>query len=220
MIIAIDGPAGAGKGTLGRNLAKRLSFAYLDTGLLYRSVAWLAFRHHVPLDDVHGLVQLTLGLRSWGQEIHLNELKSPFIAEAASQIARYAELRESLNTYMRQFAKDPGDSFKGAILDGRDIGTAVCPQAELKFFITASVEERAKRRFQELQSMGVASSFEKVLEDVKARDERDQSRSQAPLRPADDSIIIDTTTLSLEEVLEQVLNHILRIFPDSVDSSS
>lgn len=218
MIIAIDGPAGSGKGTVSQSLAKRLRFAYLDTGLLYRALAWTALHKGAAMDDITQLSELAKILDM--DSIPVADLRAPLIAETASRIAAYGVVREALTEYMRAFAYHPAQGYKGVILDGRDIGTVVCPEAPLKFFITASLEERAKRRFQELQLKGFQCSLEEVLHDVQHRDERDQSRSKDPLRPALDSVIIDTTTLSLEDVLQQVLNHILKMFPDSIDSSS
>lgn len=208
MIIAIDGPAGAGKGTLGKMLASQYHYAFLDTGLLYRAVAQKALENQVAFHDI-------LKISEIANEIFLGDLdekalKTPEISQGASQVATLKEVRAILLSQQRNFAAERGQQ-GGAILDGRDIGTHVLPHADLKFFITASLEERALRRYKELQSTSSSAlSLKEVYEDVRQRDERDTQRAENALRPADDAIIVDTTTLSIDKAF-----HVLCHFVDS-----
>lgn len=192
MIIAVDGPAASGKGTLARKIASRYGLVYLDTGLLYRAVARDILARGEDLADPHACERAARTLdRSTLED---PDLRTPGIGEAASIVARHQQVRMSLLEYQRQIAADP----RGAILDGRDIGTVVCPQADVKLFITASPEERARRRHAELAEAGTEQAYEDVLADVRKRDERDRSRERSPLIPAQDAHLLDTTDLGIE----------------------
>lgn len=181
-IIAIDGPAASGKGTIGRALAADLGFHHLDTGLLYRATG---VKGGDPVAAARGLVAADLAR---------DDLRSAEAGQAASRVAAIPEVRAALIDFQRRFAmREPG-----AVLDGRDIGTVICPEAEVKLFVTASPEVRAERRFLELTAAGHEVTRAGVLADVKARDERDSSRSAAPLRPAEDAVVLDTSELDIE----------------------
>lgn len=193
--VAIDGPAAAGKGTISKAVAAKLGFAHLDTGLLYRAVGMKTLDGMDPIDAARGLVP---------QDLQRDGLRGADAAQAASKVAVIAEVRAALVDFQREFARRPG----GAVLDGRDIGTVICPDAEVKLFVTASAEVRAQRRFLEHSSAGQGGSFEDVLADVKARDERDMNRATAPLKPASDAVVLDTSTLSIEEAVTMALREI------------
>ena len=199
MIIAVDGPSAAGKGTVARAIAKRLGYHFLDTGSLYRMVGLAMLRAGKSGDDDASATAFAKGLdpASVGHE----ELRSENVAAMASKVAAMPAVRQALLDYQRQFAKRQ----PGAVLDGRDIGTVVCPNADLKLFVTASTEVRAKRRYDELKDLGQKVEYQSVLEDVMARDKRDANRTTAPTRPADDAILIDTSDLTREEVLDAVM---------------
>jgi len=183
--VAIDGPAAAGKGTLSRGLAARFGFAHLDTGLLYRAVAMMGG------DPVAAARALT------PEDLARPDLRSLAAGEAASRIAALPEVRAALTEFQRRFARQPG----GAVLDGRDIGTVICPDAEVKLFVTASPEVRAQRRWRELDG----ENYEAVLEQVRARDARDQGRATAPLLPAEDAVLVDTSDLTPEAALAKAV---------------
>ncbi len=204
MIIAIDGPSGVGKGTLAKLLAKELKLSYLDTGLLYRSLGLLMIKKDLDLNDEEKAVILskTIDIDMFGE----NELRSDIAAKSASIVSKYKRVREELLNYQRDFSKKILNGKKGVVLDGRDIGTVICPNADFKFFITASVKARAKRRFKELQNRGINSIYEDVLCDLQERDKRDTSRNVCPLKPAIDAQVIDTSELSAKEVLEYVMS--------------
>lgn len=198
LVIAIDGPAASGKGTLSRRLAAKLGMPFLDTGSIYRAVGLrLVYENKNPeykQDAIEAAKKITM-----------NDLSNPRnrqekVGNAASIISSYPEVREILLDFQRDFAKNPA----GAVLDGRDIGTVVCPHADIKIFITASLETRAQRRYRELNGEGIEVSYESVFEDLKERDERDSKRKAAPLVPAKDAHIIDTTNMSAEEVFVKV----------------
>jgi cytidylate kinase len=199
MIIAVDGPSAAGKGTLARGLAKALGFHFLDTGSLYRAVGLMMLRHHKPLEDAVSAAEFaaSLDLSSFSD----GDLRNEEVAHAASRISVFPKVRAALLQFQRDFARKA----PGAVLDGRDIGTVVCPDADLKFFVTAATDVRARRRFDELRGQGLAKTYEAVLDDVMARDERDATRSTAPTTMADDAIMIDTSELTAEEVLKAVI---------------
>ncbi|CUH89518.1 Cytidylate kinase [Phaeobacter sp. CECT 5382] len=190
--IAIDGPAAAGKGTISKAVAEALDLAHLDTGLLYRAVGAKTLEGTPAIEAARTLT---------AEDLERGDLRGPEAAQAASKVAVIAEVRAALVDFQRAFARRAG----GAVLDGRDIGTVICPQAEVKLFVTASPEVRAKRRFLELSAKGLAETLEEVLADVKARDERDMNRAEAPLKPAEDAVIIDSSTLSIEEAVTQAL---------------
>ncbi len=190
--IAIDGPAAAGKGTISKAVAAHFGFAHLDTGLLYRAVGAQVLQGADPIAAARGV-----------DPKHLEDetLRTHVVAQAASQVAVNAEVRDALTAFQRSFARRDG----GAVLDGRDIGTVICPTAEVKLFVTASAECRAERRFKELTSKGDDITFEQVLVDVVARDKRDSERATAPLIAATDAFEIDTSDLSIEQAIATAL---------------
>lgn len=199
MIIAVDGPSAAGKGTVARAIAERLGYHFLDTGSLYRMVGLAMLKAGKSGDDEASAAAFAKALDP--ASVKEEELRNQNVADMASQVAAIPAVRQALLDYQRQFAQRK----PGAVLDGRDIGTVVCPAADLKFFVTAATEVRARRRFEELKALGQKAGYESVLEEVMARDERDASRAAAPTRPADDAILIDTSDLTREEVLAAVM---------------
>ncbi len=203
VVVAIDGPAAAGKGTLARGLAARLGLAYLDTGSLYRAVgAKLLAEGGDPADaETAAAVARALVPADLGRP----DLRSEAVGTAASQVAANPRVRAALLAFQRDFAASPPDGKAGAVLDGRDIGTVVCPDAPAKLFVDASVEIRARRRMEELQQGGGDAIYAAVLADLKERDARDRNRADAPLKPADDAELLDTTDLGIEEALERAL---------------
>jgi len=190
--IAIDGPAAAGKGTISKAVAAALGYAHLDTGLLYRAVGAKTLMGIAPMQAA---VELT------SEDLQADGLRSANAAQAASKVAVIPEVRAALLDFQRAFAGRQG----GAVLDGRDIGTVICPDAEVKLFVTASPEVRAKRRWLELQQTDPAANFDAVLADVKERDHRDMHRADAPLRPAEDAVVIDTSDLDIDEAVQAAL---------------
>jgi cytidylate kinase len=189
VIIAIDGPAASGKGTLAKRIAMHLGLAHLDSGLLYRGVASRLIEDGTPLDDEDAAAQAASALDL--KTLDETKLRAAGMGEAASRVAAYPAVRAALVELQRAFARQPG----GAVIDGRDIGTVICPDARVKLFITASTEERARRRWRELVLGGSPLDFDDVLGDIRRRDERDAKRSISPLRQAADAIFIDTTNL-------------------------
>jgi cytidylate kinase len=200
MIIAIDGPAASGKGTLGKRLAEHFGFAHLDTGLLYRAVARVLLDRDVPLEDREAAAQVAQTL----DVSYLDDarLRGAPMGEAASVVSAYQPVRDALLAFQRQF----GTHEPGAVLDGRDIGTVVCPGAEVKLFITAAPEERARRRHLELLNRGEQAEYEAILADIRRRDERDMNRSTAPLKPAADALTLDTTHLDADAAFRAALD--------------
>jgi len=204
MIIAIDGPAASGKGTLGKRLAEHFGFAHLDTGLLYRAVARVLLDREIPLTDRDAAAAVAREL----DVTHLDDerLRGAQMGEAASVISAYQPVRDALLAFQRQFAEQE----PGAVLDGRDIGTVVCPHADVKLFITASAEERARRRHREVLSRGETAAYEAILNDIRRRDERDMTRSSAPLKAAEDALTLDTTHLDADQAFEAALELVKR----------
>lgn len=200
MIIAVDGPSAAGKGTLARGLARTLGYHFLDTGALYRMVGHAMLAQGRSLDDAPAAAALAAALNPAG--VDDAALRTEAVAAAASRISAYPAVRQNLLQFQRDFARKA----PGAVLDGRDIGTVVCPDADLKFFVTAATPIRARRRFDEMQAQGHSVDYDTVLADVMTRDERDATRQQAPTAMADDAILIDTSELTAEEVLAAVLD--------------
>ena len=198
MIIAIDGPAASGKGTIARQIASVYGLHHLDTGLLYRAVAKPMLDAGYSPDDAERATEIATRLDP--TKFEENALKLQPITEAASVVAAIPQVREALINYQREFATRP----PGAVLDGRDIGTVVCPGADVKLFITASTEARANRRVKELREQGTPAIYENVLQDLNERDARDSGRRVAPLKAAHDAHIIDTTTLDADVVFERV----------------
>ena len=191
-IIAIDGPAASGKGTLARKLASHYGFSYLDTGLTYRAVADELLKRRLPLND-EDIALKTASLIDFGSldRAHLSEHE---IGEAASKVAVMGRLRKTLVDMQKAFAEQS----KGAVLDGRDIGTVVCPDADVKLYIIATPEVRAERRYKEMMEKGEKVDYNAILADLKRRDERDMKRAESPLKPAKDAHLLDTTKLSIE----------------------
>jgi len=189
LIIAIDGPAASGKGTLAKRLADHYGLPHLDTGLLYRAVALTLIDAGLSLDDSAAASEAARGLDV--DRLDDPRLRERAMGEAASRISAVPEVRAALLAWQRRFAADP----QGAVLDGRDIGTVVCPYASVKLYITASSEERARRRHLELAGRGEAATLGAILADIEARDARDASRAAAPLRMAEDAVQLDTTEL-------------------------
>jgi cytidylate kinase len=215
-VIAIDGPSGSGKGTIARLLAGRLGWNLLDSGALYRLVAYSALHAAVRLDDVQALAWVASGLEAEfvldpnhpdGVRVMLDDedvtedIRSEAVGEAASNVAAYPRVREALVDLQRRFLKLPG-----LVADGRDMGTVVFPFAALKIFLTATVEERAQRRHKQLKDKGMSVSLARLLKGMEARDQRDETRAASPLRPAEDAVVIDSTALTIEQVLERVLD--------------
>jgi len=206
MIIAVDGPAASGKGTLARRLAQHFGFAHLDTGLLYRVTALNVLEAKTnPADPVAAeAAAKTLTPADLADP----RLKEERVAEAASQVAAISGVRAALLAFQRNFARNPPSPAKGAVLDGRDIGTVVCPEAAVKLFVTASPEARAARRFKELQADGDAAIYERVLQDMKQRDARDRQRQAAPLARAADAFALNTTALDADAAFRAALDFI------------
>ncbi len=204
MIIAIDGPAASGKGTLAKRVAAHFGYACLDTGLLYRAVARDLRAAEQPLDDVAAAEWAARSLDP--ASLDDASLRHPGVGEAASVVAKIPEVRAALLAVQRDFAaQEPG-----AVLDGRDIGTVVCPDADVKLFIKAQVEIRARRRYEELKKRGEPVTYERVLETIKARDARDSGRADAPLAIAPDALLLDTTNLDIEAAFDAAVGLIKR----------
>jgi cytidylate kinase len=213
-VIAVDGPGGVGKGTLSRRLAAHLDFHLLDSGALYRLVALGAEEQHVPLDDEERLAGLAAQLdvefrpradedvaRSvLGGRVVGEELRSERCGDNASRIAAYPRVRVALLARQRAFRRPPG-----LVADGRDMGSLVFPDAELKIFLTASLEERAQRRYKQLIAKGIGVNLAPLLGEISARDKRDRERSIAPMKPASDAVVIDTTALGIDDVFGHVM---------------
>ena len=186
--IAIDGPAAAGKGTIGRALSRHFGFAHLDTGLLYRATG------RRTLDGIDA-VEAARGLRA--EDLDTDGLRTAEVSQAASRVAAIPEVRQALLDFQRAFARRAG----GAVLDGRDIGTVICPEAEVKLFVTACDAERARRRHKEMREAGHAVTLDEVMEDLRQRDARDSARAEAPLRPAEDALMLDTSEMTIDEAV-------------------
>ena len=208
LVIAIDGPAAAGKGTLARRLADHYGLAYLDSGSLYRGTALTLLRSGQSSPDEATAVAAAKSLRP--ELLGDPELRAEATGALASKIAAMPAVRAALLTWQRGFAAAPPGGKKGAVLDGRDIGTVVLPGAMVKFWIVASDEARAERRHKELQAKGEAAIYARVLEDMRERDARDTARTTAPMKPAADAEIIDTSALDADQVFQRARDHIDR----------
>ncbi|MCC9621378.1 (d)CMP kinase [Thalassospira sp. MA62] len=206
MIIAIDGPAASGKGTLARRVADAMDYAYLDTGLLYRATAAKVLADKADPADEETAVAAARDLQA--DDLNGDALRAEEIGTAASKVAAIPKVREVLLDFQRHLAANPPGGKRGAVLDGRDIGTVVCPDAPIKFYLTASVEERANRRFKQLQDKNPAAIYERVLKELEERDARDSARDVAPLKMAKDAIHIDTDRLNANAVFDAVMAHI------------
>ena len=209
--IAIDGPAGAGKSTIAKAVAKTLGFVYIDTGAMYRAIGLAAHRRGIDTTDAAAVsaildeVEITISHDARGQRVYLNkedvseEIRLPEISVAASHVAVIPAVRLKLVELQRKLAQQTD-----VIMDGRDIGTYVLPDAQLKIFLTADLAERARRRYAELTEKGVATTLEAVTEDMAFRDKNDSGRDFAPLKPAQDSVLVDSTAMTLDETVEKI----------------
>jgi CMP/dCMP kinase len=204
MIVTIDGPAASGKGTLARRLAAHFGLPHLDTGLLYRAVGEKVLAAGRPLDDVQAAVAAARTVAI--DQLDRDRLMRVGLGEAASRVAAMPEVRAALLELQRTFAGRPG----GAVLDGRDTGTVVCPDADAKLFVIATVEARAARRHKELKERGESVRYDEVLADIRRRDERDAARAIAPLKPAPDAALLDTTALDIEAAFQEALKIVRR----------
>lgn len=215
VIITVDGPSGAGKGTLCYALAQKLGFDFLDSGAIYRITALAATKKAIPLDDENALAEIgqNLDVQFIPQDGEVNvilngenvgdQIRTAEAGQNASKVAAFPKVRQALLQRQRDFASE-----KGLIADGRDMGTVVFPEAQIKLFLDASAEERAKRRVKQLQSKGFNANFDEILAEIKERDFRDRNRAVAPLVPAADALLLDSTNLSIDEVIQQALEYI------------
>ncbi|SIQ11197.1 cytidylate kinase [Aeromonas sp. RU39B] len=221
-VMTIDGPSGAGKGTLCQVLAERLGWHLLDSGAIYRVLALAALHHDVELDSEESLVPLAAHLDIQfvveegqvravleGEDVS-RAIRTEEVGNAASKVAAFPRVREALLRRQRAFRKSPG-----LIADGRDMGTVVFPDAEVKIFLDASAEERARRRYKQLQDKGFDVSFERLLTEIQERDDRDRNRAVAPLRPAQDALVVDSTSMTIDEVVEHVLSYAINKLGDA-----
>lgn len=211
-VVTVDGPSGAGKGTLSSLLAEKLEWHFLDSGAIYRVLAVATLHHDLPCDDEEAIVPLATGLDvsfetdAAGTRIILegedvtDDIRSEQVGAVASKIAALPRIREALLRRQRAFQQEPG-----LVADGRDMGTVVFPDAIVKIFLTASAEARAERRYAQLKAKGMDVNIARLLTDIKARDERDTQRSVAPLVPAEDAILIDSTTMDINQVFEKAM---------------
>jgi len=213
--IAIDGPAAAGKSTVAKKIAKQLSIIYVDTGAMYRALTLQALYDKVDVENEEKLLELLQNIsiqleqHEQGQQVMLNhenvtnEVRTDDVSNAVSQVAQHASIRQEMVKRQQKIADN-----KDVVMDGRDIGTHVLPDAEVKIFLLASVEERAQRRFQENKRKGFATSLKKLKQEIEARDEQDMNRKSSPLVQAKDAIAIDTTSLSIDEVVAKILEYV------------
>ncbi len=203
MIVAIDGPSASGKGTLARRLAEALDFAYLDTGMLYRAVGAAVLAAGADPGESAAASEAARALEL--SDLERPGLRGEAVGQAASIVAVMPGVRDALLGLQRRFAAAPPGAKTGAVLDGRDIGTVVCPEAEVKIFVTASLEGRARRRHKELLERGEASIYARVVQEMRARDRRDSGRAAAPLRPAPDAVVLDTNELDAGDAFRAAL---------------
>lgn len=211
-IIAIDGPAGAGKSTVAQLVAQRLNYIYIDTGAMYRAIAWKVLQKEIQTDDAAGIIDIAKNITIQltyvngktnvfvdGREV-TDEIRDPKVSRMVSEVAQFEAARTAMVALQREMALQGG-----VVMDGRDIGTAVLPNADVKIFLTASIEERAERRWKELKSKGFDVSLEELTNDIATRDKKDCERTISPLVQAVDAILLDTTTLSIEQAVSSIL---------------
>lgn len=203
VIIAIDGPGASGKGTLARRLAAHFGYAYLDTGAMYRAVALQVLL--AGADPADARAALAAARKLDAGALDDPQLRTDRVGAAAAQVAAHGDVRQALMVFQRSFATNPPGNAPGAVLDGRDIGTVICPDAQVKLFVTASLEARAHRRYLELAARGEAATEVEVLAELQTRDSRDQQRAVAPLRPAADAHLLDTTNLAIDDAFAVAL---------------
>lgn len=221
-VVTIDGPSGAGKGTICRLVAQKTGYSLLDSGALYRLAAVASLNAAIDLDDESAVADIAAKLdiqfvaESASTRVMLDgedvssDIRTERAGMAASKVAAYPQVREALLQRQRDFCKAPG-----LVADGRDMGTVVFPDAPVKIFLTASSEERANRRFKQLEEAGISADYEKILADIQARDDQDSNRASAPLKPADDALILDSTAMDIDAVLRAVLTEIDVKIPDA-----
>lgn len=210
MIIAIDGPSGAGKSTVARLLSKELGFEYIDTGAMYRALAYKAYKQNIDINE-NEIAQMldSTNVTYYNNQIFLDGenveklIRDEIISKLSSQISALKIVREKMVELQRKISVN-----KNVILDGRDIGTIVFPNADFKFFITATVEERAKRRYEQLNSNDMEADYHNILQDIKKRDENDSTRQFSPLKIAEDAILIDTSNMDIEETTRTIAQYI------------
>ena len=212
-VVTIDGPAGSGKGTIARRLAEILGFHYLDSGALYRLLALFSQQQHVAVDDLDTLAMLCLDMQirfaisSVNEDVRVilnnqdvsDQLRTEECAARASQLAAHPQVRSALLAKQHSFRISPG-----LVAEGRDMGTVVFPDAKCKVFLTASVSERARRRQKQLKKQGISASLDRLLKEIEARDSRDENRAISPLRPAADAVLVDSTDLSIDQVVQRI----------------
>lgn len=215
IVIAVDGPAASGKGTLARSLARHFNLAYFDTGLLYRGVGYRVYSQGLDSDNEADVLEATDWLINNFDEAMSDEanLRGDIGGAYASKVAYHQKMRDKLVQLQKDFAANPASlggfgDVQGAVLDGRDIGTVICPDADAKLFITADVEKRTERRVKELQNNGLSVTYTDILAQMRERDNRDASRKSAPMRTADDAKVIDTTAMNPDEVLEEAMKFV------------
>ncbi|TMJ06599.1 MAG: (d)CMP kinase [Bacillati bacterium ANGP1] len=216
-IVAIDGPVGAGKSTVARGVAQRLRFRYVDTGAMYRSVAWAVLQRGVSLSDERAVTALARSVRidfvtdPLGQRVLVDgvdvteAIRTPQVSDGASIVSVYPGVREAMVTIQRRMGVDGG-----VVMEGRDIGTVVFPDAEIKVFLDASLDERARRRFEELKARGAGVDLESVRKAEEERDRRDRTRNHSPLRAAPDAVVIDSTGVPADEVVARIVQLVQR----------
>lgn len=212
ILIAIDGTAGAGKGTLAYHLAKIYNLAHLDTGLLYRAVGLKMLEKGKDFSDTDAAIKIASSLS-------LEDCKNPRLREeavgvAASYVGPISEVRKILLAFQRNFAFSPPQDKQGVVVDGRDIGRVVLPEAPCKIFVIASPQVRAERRLKEMLERGISCTYDSILEDIKTRDERDQTRKASPLKPAEDAYVLDTSCLTIKECVEKACQYVDSKYPE------
>ena len=216
MIIAVDGPAASGKGTLARRIAAHLGFAHLDPGRLYRAVGMAVVRAGRDPADASAAEAAARALDP--AALNDSDLAGDEAAQAASKVAAIPGVRAALLEFQREFARNPPAGNAGAVLDGRDIGTVVCPEADIKFFVTASARIRAERRHKELLDRGEVSIYARVLQEMRERDARDSARDVAPLKPAEDAIVLDTSRMDADAAFATAVEHIEAVLGGGVST--